>query len=40
MQTYHVLQVNEGIIDGYDLHLLGLETSAGHQTTDAAKSRT
>lgn len=36
--TNHVLQVNEGVIDGHDLHLLGGESSTGHQTADAAES--
>lgn len=36
--TDHVLQVDEGVIDSDNLHLLGVETSTGHQTTDAAKS--
>lgn len=36
--TYHVLQVNKRVIDSHNLHLLGGETSTGHQTTDAAKS--
>lgn len=36
--TDHVLQVNEGVIDGHDLHLLGGEAGAGHQTADAAES--
>lgn len=36
--TDHVLQVDEGVIDSDNLHLLGVETSTGHQTTDAAES--
>lgn len=36
--TNHVLQVNEGVIDGHNLHLLGGESSASHQTADAAES--
>lgn len=36
--TYHVLQVDERVIDGHNLHLLGGECSTGHQTTDTAKS--
>lgn len=36
--TYHVLQVDEWVIDGHNLHLLGVESSTGHQTTDAAES--
>lgn len=35
--TNHVLQVDEGVIDGHNLHLLGGEGSAGHQTADAAE---
>ncbi|MBG9499278.1 hypothetical protein ABE44_09205, partial [Bacillus thuringiensis] len=34
----HVLQVDERVVDGHDLHLLGGEGSSGHQTTDAAES--
>lgn len=36
--SYHVLQVDEGVVDGHDLHLLGVEGGTSHQTTDAAKS--
>lgn len=36
--THHVLQVDEWVIDGYNFHLLGVESSTGHQTTDAAES--
>lgn len=36
--THHVLQVDERVIDSHNLHLLGDETSTGHQTTDAAES--
>ncbi len=36
--THHVLQVDERVIDGHNLHLLGGESSTGHQTTDAAES--
>lgn len=36
---YHVIQVDEGVIDGHNLHLLGGESSTGHQATDAAKSK-
>ena len=36
--THHVFQVNEWVIDGHNFHLLGGESSTGHQTTDAAKS--
>lgn len=36
--TCHVLQVDERVINGHNLHLLGGETSAGHQATDAAES--
>lgn len=36
--SHHVLQVDEGVIDGHNLHLLGVESSTGHQTTDAAES--
>lgn len=36
--THHVLQVDEGVIDGHNLHLLGVESSTGHQTTNTAKS--
>lgn len=35
---YHVLQVDEWVIDGHNLHLLGGDSSTGHQTTNAAKS--
>lgn len=35
---YHVVQVNEWVIDGHNFHLLGSESSTGHQTTNAAKS--
>lgn len=38
MVTNHVLQVNEGVINGHNLHLLGGESSTGHQTADAAES--
>lgn len=37
--SYHVLQVDEGVVDGHDLHLLGVEGGTSHQTTDAAKSK-
>lgn len=36
--THHVLQVNEGVVDGHNLHLLGGESSTSHQTTDTAES--
>lgn len=36
--TDHVLQVNEGVIDGHNFHLLGGESSTSHQTADAAES--
>lgn len=36
--THHVLQVDEGVVDGHNLHLLGGEGGAGHQATDAAES--
>lgn len=37
--TNHVLQVNEGVIDGHNFHLLGGESSTSHQTADAAESK-
>lgn len=37
--SYHVLQVDEGVVDGHNLHLLGVEGGTSHQTTDAAKSK-
>lgn len=36
---YHVVQVDEGVIDGHNLHLLGGESSTGHQATNASKSK-
>ena len=36
--THHVLQVDERVIDGHDLHNLGGEGCSGHQATDAAES--
>lgn len=35
---YHVLQINERVVDGHNVHFLGAETSTGHQTTNAAES--
>lgn len=39
MQTHHVIQINEGVIDCHNLDLLGMEGSTGHQTTNTAKSK-
>lgn len=36
--THHVLQVDEWVVDGHNLHLLSVESSAGHQATDTAES--
>lgn len=36
--TNHVLQVNEGVVDGHNFHLLGGESSTSHQTADTAES--
>lgn len=37
-KTHHVIQINERVIDGHNLHLLGGDSSPGHQTSDTAKS--
>lgn len=36
--THHVVQVNERVIDGHNLHLFRGESSSGHQTADTAKT--
>lgn len=36
---YHVIQVDERVIDGHNLHLLGGESCTGHQATDATESK-
>lgn len=36
--THHVLKVNEWVIDGHNLHLLGDNGGTGHQTADTTES--
>ncbi len=38
-KMYHVVEVDEGIIDGNDFDGVLLDGGAQHQTTDATKSK-
>lgn len=39
-EVHHVVQVNEGVIDGDDLDLAALGGGTGHQTPNTPKSET
>lgn len=40
LSSHHVIQVNEGVIDGHHLDLAPCGSSTSHQTTDTPKSET
>lgn len=37
-QPHHVVQVNEGVIDGHNIDLSGLESGTGYQAANTTKS--